>query len=119
MRLSSRIWRWGLPGVLTLALLAGCRSAPTMVSKMPPLKYEKLGRATGEACGVHGILVPMIYAIPIELNSRTDRAYQNALASVPGATGLLNVEYKEEWIWWVVVTERCVTISGDAIREVS
>jgi hypothetical protein len=52
------------------------------------------------------------------LNSRTERAYENALESVPGATGLINVKIQDNWGWAVLVSLRCTTISGDAIKEV-
>lgn len=52
------------------------------------------------------------------LNSRSDRAYKNAIESVPGATGLINVTYQEDWLWWIIGTSRDVTIKGDAIKEI-
>lgn len=99
-------------------LLTGCGSAPIVVGKLPPAKYEKLGAATGEACGTLGLLTPPINFIPMALNSRVEDAYRQAIQSVPGATSLLNVEYKEEWFWWILATTRCTTITGDAIKEV-
>jgi hypothetical protein len=50
------------------------------------------------------------------LNSRIERAYANAVASVPGATGLVDVTLEESWAWWIVVTSRCTTVSGVAIK---
>ena len=52
------------------------------------------------------------------LNSRSERAYDEAVQSVPNATGLINVTYKENWFWWVIGTNRTVTVTGDAIREI-
>jgi hypothetical protein len=52
------------------------------------------------------------------LNGRVQSAYDNALASVPGATGLINVRLKEDWAWPIVVTTRCTSITGDAIKEI-
>ena len=109
--------RLTLSGVFMTFLLMGCGSAPIVVGNLPPAKYEKLGTATGEACGTLGILFPAYYFIPMALNSRIEDAYQQAIQSVPGATGLLNVEYKENWFWWVLATTRCTTITGDAIKE--
>lgn len=83
---------------------------------MPPAKYQRLGQATGQACGSLGILGTAYYFIPMVLNSRVERAYQRALESVPGATSLINVELQEDWYWWVIGTARCTTISGEAIR---
>ena len=99
-------------------LLTACGSNPIMVGKLPPPKYEKLGAATGEACGTLGLLTPPINFIPMALNSRVEDAYQQAIQSVPGASGLINVEYTESWTWWVLATTRCTTITGDAIKEV-
>ena len=111
--------RYGLTMcAVTLSLLAmACGSAPIVVGKLPPAKYEKLGAAKGEACGTLGLLTPPVNFIPMALNSRIEDAYQEAIQSVPGATGLVNVEYKEDWFWWVLATTRCTTITGDAIKE--
>lgn len=109
-----------ITGVLvSLIVLSGCASTPVTVASLPPAKYEKVGHATGEACGSFGILTPPLNFIPMGLNSRVETAYQRAIESVPGATSLLNVEYKEDWFWWVIGTTRCTTISGDAIKKAS
>jgi hypothetical protein len=100
-------------------LLAACGSTPIVVGKLPPAKYQKLGTATGDACGTLGLVFPVTTFIPMALNSRVEDAYQEAIQSVPGATGLINVEYKEYWFWWVLATTRCTTVTGDAIRRVS
>jgi len=52
------------------------------------------------------------------LNSRVERAYDRALESVPGSTGLINVKLDEAWFWWYLGTTKITTISGDAIKEV-
>ena len=82
--------------------------------------YEKLGKATGSATG--SLVSPLggtaYYFIPIMLNGRIERAYNNAIASVPGATGHIDVTYKEDWYWWILGTARTVTITGEAIKEV-
>ena len=102
--------------LLTVTLLAGCQSEPVTVVPTPPAKFERLGAAEGKACGSLGILGTAYYVVPIGLNGRVERAYQKAVASVPGATGLINVTYQEDWFWWVIATARCVTITGEAIR---
>lgn len=109
-----------LGGLLLLCamLLSGCASGPTMIAPEPPAQYEKLGPATGKASGSLGILATAYYFVPMGLNTRVDRAYDNAVASVPGATGLIDVTIDESWFWWVIGTGRTVTISGVAIREV-
>lgn len=57
-----------------------------------------------------------LYFIPMGLNSRVERAYNNALDSVPGATALVDVTVKEDWMWWLIGTGRCVTVTGEAIK---
>lgn len=100
----------------TAIFIGGCASGLTNIAHMPPEKYEKLGRATGKAYG--SILIgPTAYNfIPVRLNSRVERAYDNALKSVPGATALIDVTIRESWFWWIIGTTRCVTITGEAIR---
>jgi hypothetical protein len=98
--------------------VAGCASGLTTVAPRPPAQYEKLGPATGKASGSLGIVSTGFYFIPMGLNTRVQRAYDNAVASVPGATGLIDVTLDESWFWWVIGTGRTVTISGEAIREI-
>jgi hypothetical protein len=102
--------------LLALAALGACAEQPVLIAPRPPEKYETLGKATGTACGTI-IIGPTAYnAIPIMLTSRVDRAYREALATVPGATALINTELDEYWYWWVIGTARCTTVSGEAIR---
>jgi hypothetical protein len=101
-----------------LLLIGGCASGLTTIAPRPPAQYEKLGPATGKATGSIGVLGTASNFIPMGLNSRVYRAYDNAVASVPGATGLVDVTLDESWFWWVIGTARTVTISGEAIREI-
>lgn len=105
--------------VLVASQLAGCASTPVTIAPMPPAKYQLLGRAEGKACGSLGFLATLFYVAPLGLNSRVERAYQEALASVPGATSLVNVDIVEDWQWLLLVTMRCTTITGDAVKEVA
>jgi len=102
--------------VITLMATAGCASAYKTVLPTPPDNYQKLGAAKGDACGSMLILATAYNFIPISLNQRVENAYQNALASVPGATALMNVTMQENWYWWVIGSTKCVTITGEAIR---
>ncbi|HEY0821047.1 MAG TPA: hypothetical protein VGD46_19835 [Rhizobacter sp.] len=104
---------------LAASLLAGCASTPFTIAPLPPTKYQVLGKAEGKACGSLGFLATAYYVAPIGLNSRVERAYQEALASVPGATRLVNVSITEDWQWLLLVTMRCTTITGDAVKEVA
>lgn len=97
-------------------LLAGCASQPAMIAPQPPAQYERLGPAEGTGCGSLGIFGPFSNLFPMGLNTRVERAYQDALDSVPGATGLVDVRVREYWYWWWIATARCVQIKGEAIR---
>ena len=102
----------------TFILLSGCSSHNVTIAQKPPKKYKILGKAKGNGSGTLGVLSTAYNFIPIGLNSRTERAYNNAIESVPGATGLINVTYQEDWFWWIIGTNRNVTITGDAIKEI-
>jgi hypothetical protein len=96
--------------------MSGCASAYKTVLPKPPDQYQKLGEATGKACGSMLIDGTAYNFIPILLNDRVERAYNNALESVPGATALMDVTMQENWFWWVIGSTKCVTITGEAIR---
>ena len=102
---------------ITLGLcLAACSSTPVQVTSTPAEGYKSLGPAEGKACGSMLLLSTAYYFIPAGANSRVERAYQRALASKPGATGLINVTMQENWAWWLLGTARCVTIKGEAVQ---
>jgi len=101
-----------------LLVFSGCSSHEVSIAPVQPQKYEVLGKAEGNGNGSLGLLGTAYYFIPMGLNSRTESAYNSALQSVPNSTGLVNVTYKEDWFWWIIGTNRSVTITGDAIREV-
>lgn len=103
---------------IMLFLLAGCSTSQVKIEQIPPVKYQTLGKAEGSGTGSLGLLATAYNFIPMGLNSRSERAYANAVESVTGATGLMNVTYQEDWFWWVIGTGRTVTITGDAIKEI-
>lgn len=102
----------------TIAATLGCSSGFVTIVPTPPPKYEKLGPAKGTGTGMLGVLGTAYYFIPIGLDGRVERAYKEALESVPGATGLIDVSLEETWIWVVIGTLRTVDIQGQAIKEV-
>ena len=111
--------RFGSSAILAVAasaVLAGCASGFTTVAPAQPQHYSRLGKASGSACGSLGIIASAYYFIPMGANTRIERAYENAVASVPGATALVDVTVSEDWFWWVIGTARCVTVSGEAIK---
>lgn len=97
-------------------LLAGCASGLTTVAPTPSAEHSTLGPARGSACGSLGVIATAYNFVPMGLNSRVERAYADALGSVPGATSLVNVTMQEDWYWWVIGTARCVTITGEAVK---
>lgn len=107
-----------VPMFSVLALLSGCSSHSVTIAPEQPEKYEVLGKAKGTGSGSLGLVATAYSFIPLGLNSRVESAYDEAVRSVPGATGLINVTYQEDWFWWVIATARNVTIKGDAIREI-
>ncbi len=101
--------------VIVIAITA-CASRFTQVSSIPTLQQERLGPATGSACGVLLVATPPANFIPISLNSRVARAYRSALSTVPSSTGLIDVTMEDSWYWWILGTTRCTTISGVAVK---
>lgn len=97
--------------------ITGCASGLTTIAPVPPPHYERLGHASGSATGSIGLGPTSLNFIPMGLNSRVQLAYDDALSSVPGATGLIDVTYQESWYWWILGTARKVTITGEAIKE--
>jgi len=112
------------PSLLLCALLvSGCGgrwftsvSEWTPLTPPPPAQYQRLGEAWGEACGQVYFFLPWHQIYAVGLTERTRDAYESALASVPGATGLVDVIHHEHWRYRGWASERCVTIRGEAIR---
>lgn len=103
-----------LAGLISLA--CGCTSGRTLLTHAPTDNYQRLGPVAGKACGSLGVFATAYYFIPMGLNSRYERAYSDAIAKAPGATGLIDVTLREDWYWWFVGTARCVTLNGEAIK---
>ena len=99
--------------LIALASCFGCASEPILVAPRPPAHYERLGTTRGEGCGAL-----LLTFIPIEMNSRVERAYADALQRMPGATAVVDVDLTETWYWWVVGVNHCTMLEGIAIREV-
>ena len=97
-------------------LSAACQSPLVNMAPRPPAEYEKLGGVEAEACGHLYLILPWHQIYASGLMERVERAYEQAVASVPGATGLVNVVHQERWYWWGLASARCTKISGDAIR---
>ncbi len=114
--------RWVLASLAifcgVVLFLPGCSSAPVNVFPLPPKRYEVLGPVAGIGCGNLVLLGEVVNFVPVKLNSHLQRAYRQAIGTIPGTTSLINVDVREDWFWWVLGTTRCTLITGDAIREV-
>ena len=55
--------------------------------------------------------------IPIGWQGSTQRAYDEALASVSGANALADVTLEEDWFWWVVGSARTTVLTGQAVHR--
>lgn len=101
---------------VAVVLAQGCAGPSVKLAPTPPEPFTRLGHVEGQGCGMMMILATAYNFIPAGLNSRTERAYQSALAKAPGATALVDVTVKENWVWLVIGSMRCVTVSGEAVK---
>lgn len=104
------------PILFLLLYIGGCASPWVTVAPALPESVERLGPAKAEACGDLYLFTTPTQFIPGLWNERLGNAYDEAVASVPGATALADVTYQESWYWWVLASRRCVRISGEAVR---
>jgi hypothetical protein len=101
---------------LALVMLSGCASSWVAVAPSLPEEVERLGSASAEACGDLYLFTTPTQFLARGWNERLERAYVEAVASVPGASALADVTYRERWYWWVLASRRCVTLRGEGIR---
>lgn len=104
--------------VLALALggSTACSSGWVDLSPLPPATYEKLGPAEGEACATSLLALPWHQVFAYGGTDRLERAREAALASVAGATGLLDVSLQERWAYFGLFSRRCAIVRGVAFR---
>lgn len=102
--------RGGVITALIVSFLAGCSSGPVRIGPVSPSAYETVGPTKGGACGVL-----LFSVIPIRVNDRVQRAYDEALAGK--GTGLIDTELQHSW-WYIpyVGPMYCTHISGTVIR---
>jgi hypothetical protein len=102
--------------LLALAVATACSSDWVDLSPPPRAPYERLGPAEGEACALSFLALPWHQVFQLGARDRLERARAAALASVPGATDLVNVTLQERWTYWVLFSRRCAVLRGDAVR---
>ena len=108
-----------LAAVIIAAALSslGCVSPVVMIAPEPPERYEVLGDAEGKACGHLLLTYSSVYnLVPIGMDTKLERAHAEALASVPGATNLVNVIVSDSYFTYLLGNAHCVKIQGQAIR---
>lgn len=99
-------------GIVTAALLAACAGTPvslgTHVNGPLPTGAERTIEA--EACGFQLLLF-----IPIAINSRAERAYQE-LEAQAGGDFITDVQVQERWVYAFVGTKYCTALRAKAVR---
>ncbi len=101
---------------LALAASSACASGWVDLSPVPPASYANLGPAEGEACATYALALPWHQILAFGASDRLLRARDAAIASVPDATGLVDVTLQERWAYWGLFSRRCAIVRGDAIR---
>ncbi|MEI6645054.1 MAG: hypothetical protein WCP12_03340 [bacterium] len=96
---------------LFCALAVGCASTEVRVISPPPETPTKLGPTRGTASGVL-----LFWILPCGNNSRTERAYKDALRNTNGATSLINVTLEEFWLNLGIGLFQQVIITGEAVK---
>lgn len=97
--------------VVLCTLHTGCTSSDVQLVSRPPEKATKLGPARGTASGV------LVFGIlPFGTNTRTYRAYKDAIAQVPEATMLTDVAVEEFWLNLGIGLFQQVIITGEAVK---
>lgn len=110
----------GAAAVAALAALGltGCASKWTTIAPEVRTDAERLGpakgTATGTLCGLGHWTAHQF--IPIAWGGRQDRAYDEAVASVPGATAITDVTLHETYYWFVFGWARKLTLTGQGVR---
>jgi hypothetical protein len=102
--------------LMVLAVATACSSDWVDLSPLPRTPYEKLGPAEGEACALSFLALPWHQFFQLGATDRLERARADAIASVPGATGLIDVTLQEHWTYWVLFSRRCAVVRGEAVK---
>ncbi len=101
---------------LALAASSACTSDWVDLSPLPPQIYTRLGQAEGEACATYALALPWHQFFAFGASDRLVRARDDAIASVPGATALVDVTLQERWAYYLLFSRRCAIVRGEAIR---
>jgi hypothetical protein len=102
---------------LVALLLGGCETDFAMVAPEVRASAQRLGPAHGESYRHILFVTPTYNICPIGWGGCVDRAYAEALGTVPGATALADVTVEEDWFWWGLGSARNLNIDGTAVRK--
>jgi hypothetical protein len=96
--------------LLSALLVSGCSGPLTKVAPMPPPGSVLTREGKGAACGVN-----LMGVIPILVNSRAERAYNQAVERA-GATGLTDTKVTDRWSYIFVGARFCTYVEGMGFR---
>jgi len=88
-----------------------CTSAPLPIDTGPVGPDEEILDSTY----AQGTGILLFGFIPIRQNTRFERAYEKAVARVPGATRLTNVTIEESWYWAFILNGYKFRLDGTAV----
>jgi len=97
------------PRAILLTLLTvgtACTGPLAKIAPQPPTQYATTTTGRGSACGFN-----LFGVIPIAVNDRAHRAYDQAL-KVSGGTALTDVKVTERWYFAYVGNVYCTEIEG-------
>jgi len=83
-----------------------CTGPQIKIAPQPPAEYRTTTIGHGSACGFN-----LFGVIPIAVNGRAQRAYDEALQTT-GGMGLLDVKVTERWYYAVFGNIYCTDIEG-------
>ena len=108
MKISKRIFLFIMLALLIINI--GCSGVPVKIDSFPRQSIDTTkGRViTAQACGVQ-----LLLWIPIMINERQSRAYQELLKAA-GRERITDVKIKESWTYALVGTVYCTELEATA-----
>ena len=95
--------------VASCAAICACASGPVLVGPRPPAADPAPEVSRGSGCGLL-----LFGIIPIRVNSRTERAYRDALGG--RGFGLADTEIQQSWYWIPEIgTVLCTSVAGRVV----
>jgi len=104
--------------VLVVLALAGCSSMPVkfpapLDNQVEGRDYKVLGESEGNSVGML-----LFGLIPINQNSRFEKAYDEAVQKL-GGDRLLNPTIEERWWWGFIMDGFVFTVKGTVVKDIS